>query len=132
MRRHFRGKVYALDLVIPTRQRGLSYPPKSNTVRNTFLKRYWECSKSRRDDEGASKCMPAKVTTMACNITRVFSSEAAKVARRNGADDARGLRKMRGLSRVRVVMVFSAQRAVTTAAYRQLGALGDICNIVGI
>lgn len=29
-------------------------------------------------------------------------------------------------------MVFPAQRAVTTAAYRQLGALGDICNIVGI
>lgn len=54
------------------------------------------------------------------------------MARRNGADDARGLRKMRGLSLVWVVMVFSAQRAVTTAAYRQLGALGDICNIIGI
>lgn len=39
---------------------------------------------------------------------------------------------MRGWSRVWVVMVFPAQRAVTTAAYRQLGALGDICNIVGI
>lgn len=29
-------------------------------------------------------------------------------------------------------MVFPTQRAVTTAAYHQLGALGDICNIVGI
>lgn len=57
------------------------------------------------------------------------------MARRNGAGrDARGrrLRKTQGWIRVRVVMVFPTQRAVTTAAYRQLGALGDICNIVGI
>lgn len=54
------------------------------------------------------------------------------MARRNEAGDARGLRKTRGWIWVRVVMVFPTQRAVTTAAYRQLGALGDICNIVGI
>lgn len=59
------------------------------------------------------------------------------MASRNGAGrDAGGggrrLRKTQGWIRVRVVMVFPTQRAVTTAAYRQLGALGDICNIVGI
>lgn len=49
-------------------------------------------SRSRGDDErDLSKCTPARVTTMGCNITRAFSSETV------GGEGTEGkLRKMRG------------------------------------
>lgn len=36
---------------------------------------------------GVSKCMPTRVTTMGCNITRAFSRQKAKVVRKRSGNE---------------------------------------------
>jgi len=63
-------------------------PSRSNTVRNTFLKGCWDVRAVGDDDEkGVSKCMPARVTTMGCNISRAFSRRRPKVVRKRSGNE---------------------------------------------
>lgn len=51
------------------------------------MKGWWNVRGVGNDEKGVSKCMPARVTTMGCNITRAFSRQRPKVVRKRSDDE---------------------------------------------